>query len=582
VRLAATPAALTLGLLVLACAHGPKQQATANPPAQVRLLTVNDLHGQLVPGKKVSGRPVGSAGVLAAWLLSARAGAEKRTVLVSAGDLVGASPPASALLQDEPTVALVNRLANPSCRYAGAEVKTEPLVPPADVDPRFRSWLDPDCDVVGTIGNHELDEGRSELLRLLAGGNHPRGPFLENPWRGARWPVLCANLVEKASGKPVLPPFVVKDVDGVRVGFIGVVTRELEHLVSPAGLAGLAVLDEAETVNRYVKVLKERGVRAVVVVVHQGGEQPPYVGWTHQGGAVEGPIVDLVAGLDPEVDVVVAAHTHSFLDAWLPASDPVKKVLVVEAFSAGTAFGRIDLEIDRATGDVVSARGLVQTAWADEGPGLTPDRPAAALQHDAEVRVDPLVKRQVATLAGALTRRGDAAGEATLGDLVTDAQRAAVPGVQVALINPGGLRADLAAGPVSWGDLFATQPFNNDLVVMTLTGADLLSVLEQQWGGGGRELVLQVSGLAYAWSASAPLGKRVRDVWVGGAPLDRAKKYRVVVNGFLAAGGDGFDALSRGADKQGVGNDLDALVAYLKAQPQPVKAPEGGRIRALP
>lgn len=569
-------------LAVHGCAHGKPEQASASPPAQVRLLTLNDVHGQLVPGRKVSGRPAGSAGVLGAWLMAARAGAEKRTILVSAGDLVGASPPASALLQDEPSIAFLNRFAGPACRNAGGDPPPSAEDVPADADPRFVSWLDPGCDVVGVIGNHELDEGRAELLRLLTGGNHPRGPFLENPWRGARWPVLAANVVDEATGRPFLPPYVVKEVDGVRVGFIGVVTSALAHSVSPAGIAGLAVRDEAETVNRYAQELRQRGVRALVVVLHEGGEQPPYDGWTREGGAVEGPIVDLVAKLDPEVDVVVAGHTHSFLDARLPASDGAKQILVVEAFSAGTAYGRVDLEVDRATGDVASARAFVQTAWADEGPGLKPDRPAAELQRDAEARVAPMVKREVATLAVALTRRADDAGESTLGDLVADAHRAAVPGAQVALTNPGGLRTDLRAGPVAWGDLFAAQPFGNDLVAMTLTGADLLALLEAQWRGGPEGTVLQVSGLSYAWSASAPAGRRVREVWVADKPLDRAARYRVVVNGFLAGGGDGFAALARGKDRQAAGNDLDALVAYLRSLPQPVRAPERGRIRALP
>jgi 5'-nucleotidase len=573
---------LCLPALLLACAHGRPEQAAASPPAEVRLLTLNDFHGQLVPGKKVSGRPVGSAGVLGAWLMAARAGAEQQTILVSAGDLVGASPPASALLQDEPSIAFLNRFAGPACRHAGADPLPGAEDLPAEADPRFASWLDPGCNVVGVIGNHELDEGRQELLRLLTGGNHPRGPFLENPWRGARWPVLAANVVDQATGRPFLPPYVVKEVDGVRVGFIGVVTSAVAHAVSPSGIAGLEIRDEAETVNRYAQELRQRGVRALVVVLHEGGEQPPYAGWTREGGAVEGPIVDLVARLDPEVDVVVAGHTHAFLDARLPAADGAKQILVVEAFSAGTAFGRVDLEIDRASGDVTSSRALVQTAWADEGPGQKPDRPAAELQRDAEARVAPMVKREVATLAVALGRHGDVAGESPLGNLVADAQRAAAPGAQVALTNPGGLRTDLRAGPVTWGDLFAAQPFGNDLVAMTLTGADLLALLEQQWRGGPEGTILQVSGLYYAWSESAPPGKRVREARVAGKPLDRAARYRVVVNGFLAGGGDGFDALARGTDRKGVGTDLEALVAYLRSLPQPVRAPEGGRIRALP
>jgi 5'-nucleotidase len=571
---------LAAALVAFGCSHPrtAEQKAVAAPPARVRLLTINDFHGQLPAGKKLGGRPVGSAGVLGAWL--AASWAEHRTVLVSAGDLVGASPPASALFQDEPTVAFVNRFAGPACRTADLPAPPPSGLPLPEADPRLLSWLDPECEVVGTIGNHELDEGREELLRLLAGGNHPRGPFLDKPWRGARWPTVVANVIDRSTGRTLFPAFVVKRIDGVPVGFVGAVTRGVAQLVSPAGVAGLEFLDEADAVNRQVRLLRDRGVRAIVVIVHQGGDQPPYAGPTREGTTVEGEIVDLVARLDPEVDVVVAAHTHAFLNAWLPAAGG-KRVLTVEAFSAGTAFGWVDLEVDRSSGDVVAARAAVQTAWADDGPGRTPDRASAALQSEAEARVATQVKRQVATAAAALGRRQTAAGESHLGDLVADAHRAAAPGAQVAFTNAGGLRADLPAGPLTWGDLFAAQPFGNELVALTLTGADLLDLLESQWGPG-RQDVLQVSGLSYGWSAAASPGSKVRGVQVGGVPLDPAARYRVVVNGFLAGGGDGFGVLGRGVDRAVVGADLDALIAHLGSLPQPVGIPSEGRIRALP
>lgn len=574
---------LAASLLALSCAHAGRREAAVapagTPAARVRLLALSDFHGQLVPGKQMLGRPAGSAGVLAAWIEAARRGAPGRTVLVHAGDLVGASPPVSALLQDEPTISFLNLLAGPACR----SLDSPPAAPPPplpDVEPGFLPWLDPACDVVGTLGNHELDEGRGELLRLLAGGNHPRGPFLESPWRGARYPTLAANVVDHASGRTLLPAFVVKRVDGVQIGFIGVVTRSVAGAVAASGVAGLDFLDEADTVNRYAAVLRAAGVRAIVVLVHQGGEQPPYLGPTHESNAVEGEIVDLVARLDPEVDVVVAGHTHSFLNAWLPAQGG-KRVLVVEAFSAGTAFDWVDLEVDRAGGDVVSAQAAVQVAWADEGPGRTPDRPTAALEASAAAKVAPLVDRVVCTAADHLGRAPDRAGQSPLGDLVADAQRAAFPGAHIAFTNRGGLRADVRAGRVTWGDLYTAQPFGNDLVAMTLTGEQVLAVLEQQWAGGRSE-VLPVSGLAYSWSASATAGEKVLEARVGGAPLGRAARYRVVVNGFLAGGGDGFDVFRQGTDRVRSGNDLEALVEHLRALPQPVEAPKESRIRALP
>jgi len=237
--------------------------------------------------------------------------------------------------------------------------------------------------------------------------------------------------------------------------------------------------------------------------------------------------------------------------------------------------------VDRSTGDVADSRAVVQTTWADEGPGSVPDRASAALQAAAEAKVAPLVGRVVATAGEPFPRSTNPAGESRLGDLVADAHRAAVAGAQVAFTNLGGLRADLPAGPLTWGTVFAAQPFGNTLVAMTLTGEQLAGLLERQWAGE-QERVLQVSGVTYAWSASAPAGSKVRDARVGGAPLDRTARYRVVVNSFLAEGGDGFRAFAAGTDRATAGNDLDALVAYLGLLPQPVENRPGSRIRALP
>jgi 5'-nucleotidase len=564
--------------LALACAR-PPAGAPERGPVHVRLLALNDFHGQLPAGRDVGGRPAGSAGVLAAWLAAARAGAEGRTLVVHSGDLVGASPPASALLQDEPSVSLLNLLANRFCR---------PLEPGALAagagapETAFAPWLDPRCDVVGTVGNHELDEGRAELLRLLGGGNHPRGPFLEDPWRGARYPTLAANVVDAGTGRPILPPYVVKEVDGVPIGFVGLVLRETPTVVVASGVAGLAFLDEAETANRYVRELGARGVRAIVVLLHQGGVQRSYPGPTRaEAGGVTGRIVDIVARLDDEVDVVVSGHTHRFTNALLPARGG-KPVLVTQAWSSGTAFARIDLEVDPVSRDVTARSATVQTTWADEGPGRTPDPGAAALQAAAEGKVAPLVRRVVTTAAEPLGATPNAAGESPLGDLIAVAQRAAVPGAQVALTNPGGIRADLPAGPVTWGALFTAQPFGNALVGLTLTGAQLKALLEQQWIGHPWPRILQVSGLSYAWSAAAPAGAKVSEVRVGGAPLDPAARYRVAVNGFLAEGGDGFRGLAEGVERTGGPLDLDALVAWLEAVPRPLRAPAPGRIVRRP
>jgi 5'-nucleotidase len=440
--------------------------------------------------------------------------------------------------------------------------------------------MDPRCNLAGTVGNHEFDEGIVELQRLLGGGNHAKGPFLETPWRGARYPTLAANVVDATTGKPVLPPYVVKRVDGVPIAFIGVVLKETPTVVTPTGVAGLRFLDEADAVNSYVPELRRRGVHAIVVLIHQGGSQKSYTGVTDPAGVVTGPIVDIVKRLDDEVDLVVSGHTHSFVNAILQ-NQHGKAMLVTQAFSAGTAYAEIDLEIDRKTRDVVKKSASIVTTWADAGPGLIPDPAAAALTLAAEQKVAPLVNQLIGTATTALPSAVGPNGESSLGDLIADAQRAAVPGADFAFMNPGGIRADLAAGPVTWGSLFAIQPFGNSLVALTLTGAQVRQLLEQQWLGQPFPRILQLSGLDYTWDAALPVGSRVVEIRRGGAPIDPAASYRVVVNNFMAAGGDNYSVLVSGTNPVGGAQDIDALIAWVKSLPQPFGAPAGGRITRL-
>jgi 5'-nucleotidase len=545
----------------------------------VKILGINDFHGQLSAGKLVSKRPVGSAGVLAAYLKGSSAAAPANTLLVHAGDHVGASPASSALLQDEPAVSFLNLLANRHCRHLEVEDRGG-IGGREEDDDRFEGWMDPRCNLAGSVGNHEFDEGIAELQRLLGGGNHAKGPFLESPWRGARYPTLAANVVDAKTGRPVLPPYVVKRVDGVPLAFIGVVLKETPTIVTPTGVAGLRFLDEADAVNSYVPELRRRGVRAIVVLIHQGGSQKSYTGATDPAGTVSGAIVDIVKRLDDEVDLVVSGHTHSFLNAILKNQNG-KAMLVTQAFSAGTAYADIDLEIDRETRDVVKKTASIVTTWADAGPGLTPDPAAAALTLAAETKVAPLVNQLIGTATTALPAAGGPSGESLLGDLIADAQRAAVPGADFAFMNPGGIRADLAAGPVTWGNLFAIQPFGNSLVALTLTGDQVRQLLEQQWQGQPFPRILQISGLSYTWDGAKPVGSRVVEIRKGGALLDPAASYRVVVNNFMAAGGDNFTVLVGGLNPAGGAQDIDALIAWVKSLPQPFGPPDGGRISRL-
>ena len=252
------------------------------------------------------------------------------------------------------------------------------------------------------------------------------------------------------------------------MAFIGAVLRQTPTIVTPTGVAGLRFLDEADAINSYIPALKKRGVRAIVVLIHQGGRQTTYGGGTDSTKAtVDGPdILDIINRLDDEVDVVVSGHAHSFTNALLSNANG-KPILVTQAFSASTAYADIDLEIDRTTREVVAKTASIITTFADEGPGLNPDPQTAQLTKAAEDKVAPLVNQVIDQAQIDILRTENDAGESALGNLIADAQRAAMS-TDFAFMNPGGIRADLLAGEVTWGDLFTIQPFGNSLVKMAL------------------------------------------------------------------------------------------------------------------
>ncbi|HKY35521.1 MAG TPA: 5'-nucleotidase C-terminal domain-containing protein [Polyangiaceae bacterium] len=537
----------------------PDGSLCAGGNLKVKVLGFNDFHGQLEKGRVVAGRPVGGAAVLAAYLKAAQSGIEDQTFIVHAGDHVGASPPASALLQDEPSIQFLNMLANDACT---AEDR-----------------LNPACNLVGTVGNHEFDEGMVELLRLLSGGNFSSGPFLEDPYPGARFPYVSANVIERATGQPLLRPFVVKQTHGVKLGFIGAVLEQTPTIVTPTGVAGLDFIDEADAINTQAQALKELGVRAQIVTIHQGGFQTNYVGPTRPASMLTGgpEIQDIVSRLDDEIDVVISGHTHAFTNAFIPNANGTP-ILVVQAFSAGTAYDDVDLQIDPLSGDVVAKTAQVVTTFSDVAPGLTPDAAIAAVVQAASDRVAPLVNQVFGVASSALTRAQNVAGESQMGDLIADAQLAA-QNSQFVFMNPGGIRADLNAGDITFGELFTIQPFGNTLVQMNMTGTQIKAVLEQQWQMASPR-ILQIAGFSYTWNPAAPVGSRVVEIRLGGMPIDPSATYTVTTNNFLATGGDGFTTFTAGTNQIGGPIDLDALIEYV-TDTGTIGIPVGGRILTL-
>ena len=516
--------------------------AEAAAPVELRILAINDFHGNLRPppgGIRISDSddktrkitvPAGGAEHMATLVRQLRTD-KNNTVFVAAGDLIGASPFLSAMFHDEPTIESLSMM--------GLEV--------------------------ASVGNHEFDEGKDELLRMQNGGCHPidgcQGP---HPFAGAKFHYLAASTIERGTGKTIFPAYEIKQFDGIPVAFIGLTLKGTPNLVSPPGVAGLEFRDEAETVNALVPELKARGVEAIVVLIHEGGFP---TGDYNECPGISGPIVEIVKKFDKAVDVVVSGHTHQAYTCEIDGR------LVTSGDKYGTIVTTIDLKLDPATRDVISATAdnvIVRTGAYAKDPEQT------RLIDEYDKLAGPIANRAAGSVTASLSRLPNDAGESVLGDLIADAQLEATRaddngGAKIAFTNPGGIRSDIVKKPdgtVSYADVFASQPFRNQLVTLTLTGAQLKNMLEQQWLDPARPRILQVSkGFSYAWDNTKPFGQRViaERLSLNGQRVDPAAAYRVTVNNFLSVGGDGFTVLKDGAAPRFGTYDVDALYAYFQA-----------------
>jgi 5'-nucleotidase len=500
------------------------QEKTTPHPFEVQLLGVNDFHGQLDVTRTVNGRKVGRADYLAAYLKQQEAKV-KDTLLLAIGDNVGASAPVSALLQDEPTIDIFNTL-----------------------------HFD-----VSTVGNHEFDHGVNEMLRQIYGGPNPNtGAY----FAGANFPYVCANVVNADTKKPLLQPYTIKRVHGVQIGFIGVVTTETPTITMPSNVKGIEFTDETEAINKYAKELKKKGVKTIVVLAHDPGTS------NADGSNANGRVVDMAKNVDPAVDVIFGGHNHAYLNT------KVNGKLVVQAYSYGTAFDDVHLWIDPKTKDVVKSNAEILSTYQDS---IQPDPQIKQMIDNAEAKVAPLINQVVGTAAADLTQTQNASGESNLGDFITDAQRASTK-AQIAITNPGGIRANINSGQITWGNLFTVQPFNNQLITMDLTGAQIRQALNQQWA---TNRMLQISGLKYSWDSTLGDDKIVSMTLEDGTPIEPNQTYSVTMNSFLASGGDGFTAFASGKNQVTGQVDLDALVDYVKKQTAPINVTTGDRIQKV-
>jgi 5'-nucleotidase len=573
------PASLfyVLSILLIAALLLPASVSAkkSDPPGQLvrlQLLAFNDYHGHVEADHAgtVDGVPAGGGQYLAAKLNELRFG-NKYSLTVAAGDLIGGSPAFSGLFHDEPSVESLNAM-----------------------------HLD-----VSSVGNHEFDEGVTELLRMQNGGCHPVDGcyFPDSPFAGANFQWLAANVVHEETGETPLPPYWIEQFQNIKVGFIGMTLEATDTLVAASGIQGWQFLDEAETANALVPILKAQGVEAIVVLLHEGGSQTPPPGDFNACVGISGPIVAINAALDPAIDVIITGHTHLPYNCVIP--DPAGQPrIVTSAYSFGRIVTEVKLVLDKRTKDVRRDLSTSVNHLVDRTT-LSPDPAVTAVIN----KWMPLYAAAGNTPVGTITadiNRGvngeDNRGvESNLGNLIADAQLWATSsnGAQIAFMNPGGVRANLTYlsslagegdGVVTFAEAFAVQPFGNTLITFPMTGAQIVSVLEQQCQPSFASrpfLHLGVSqGFTYDLSSTIVAGVctsvSITNVMLNGAPLDPAATYMVTVNNFLADGGDNFTTFGTvTAPRLEGGNDLQAFINYLGTF-SPVSPPGRDRVNELP
>jgi 5'-nucleotidase len=518
---------------------------------ELQILAINDFHGNIATSSGSFGG-TGRADFLAANIQIVEAEADN-SIFVSAGDLIGTSPLISALFHDEPTIEAMNLLG-----------------------------LD-----INAVGNHEFDEGSDELLRMQFGGSHPVDGDLDgDSFFGADFEFLAANVIVDATGDTLFPAYTIRDFQGIKVAFIGMTLEGTPTIVTPSGVSGLTFGDEIDTVNALVPILQQSNIEAIVVLLHEGGRSDG--GRNDCGTELTGPVADIVPLLDDAVDLVITGHTNDEFVC------DINGIWVTMADNRGRLFTEINVMLDRQTKDMTIVTINNQPNLQD---GITPDPAVTDLIDKYDALSEALANTVIGEITTDISRIPNAAGESSLGDIIADAQLEATAPVgfgeaEVAFMNPGGIRDDfefVASGPeadgqVTFGEAFSTQPFGNSLVTMSLTGAQIDALLEQQWLGQSFARILQVSnGFTYTWSLSAPDGDKIdaASIMINGDALDPVASYRVTVNSFLADGGDNFSVLTEGTDRLGGEIDLDALVTFFEAN-TPIGPGPQDRITMLP
>lgn len=478
---------------------------------ELQLLSLNDLHGKI--DQEYSLDPDGDSVYdmygrmdYTATAMKEREQENEHTLIVHAGDMIGGSSPVSGLLQDEPTVEIMEAI--------GFDV--------------------------GTVGNHEFDEGLDELLRMVNGGDHPEGKGTEG-YAGMSFPVLCANCVYDDTGEPFLDAYHIEEVDGVKVGFIGVNTVETVNMVMPASLENVAFTDETEAVNAAAAELTDQGVEAIVVLAHL----PAY----QTGDVVTGAAADLANNIDDAVDVIFSGHNHVVNNA------VVDDKLIVQASEYGKAFADVDLVIDRETGDIVEKE--AEVVFVKQSDYTADEKVAGILDTYAE-RIAPIINEVIGYNAQDLTGSYTNDGDHGLGNLLADAMNWSMES-DFAMMNGGGIRDSLLAGEITWGNLYNIQPFGNTLMTLEVTGADLYPIINEQLSPiYGPDY--SIAGLHYTWNKE--LNEVVAITFPDGTPIDEDAVYTLTVNNYMGTSDGPINDL--GQNPIMGPEDIEATVDYVK------------------
>lgn len=496
-----------ISLLILATTVSSSTNSTTkNSIVKIQLLGINDFHGQLDTYQELFGQKVGGAEYVTAYIQKLK---KEHSLLVHAGDMVGASPPLSAIHLDEPTIEFLNHL---------------------NVD-------------IGTLGNHEFDRGVNEMNRLLNG--EPKTGY-----KGSTTTYISANVINKQTNKPLLPPYTTREIDGIKIGFIGAVTTETNDYVIYKNRAQVTISDEVAAINKATEQLLKEGVTTIVVLAHISAK-------SHiSGGNPELDLVEMAPFIHDEVDVMFAGHNHGY------ANTVVDNKLIIQGYSAGKAISEVLLEIDRNTGDILKKEGNVHLTLHHF---IKPDEETIKLLNKYKKMVNHEINEVIITIPKSISRKTNNQGNSPLGEMIAMSMMREM-NTDMAFTHHGGIRSGLQKGRITFEDIYTALPFDHKVVKVHLTGKQIKNALEQQWKTD-RENLLQPAGISYTVNHDEQFGTKIENLTdKNGNKLISTKIYSVALSDYLAQGGDGFYSFQVGKIVATTSYLRDTFANYLKNQ----------------